>query len=131
MEPDILYLIVCDDVRADPNNYHRLNIFGLLISLRSQGEPAFPLVRPSFSALVILTNGQGGGELRVQVVHEQTGQVIFSTRPRQVRFIGDPTAVLGMRFQIQNCSFPAAGLNWVEVAYDGSIIARQRLFLTT
>jgi len=129
MEPRILYLILCNDVRPDPKDLHRLNIFGLLLSIRSRATPPFPAVRSLFSVLVILTGGQGSGELRVRVVQDQTGRTIFSTRPRLVRFLGDPAEVLGMRFSIQNCSFPEAGLYWVEVVYEGRALARQQLAL--
>ena len=129
MTPNVLYLILCNDVQSDPTDYSRLNIFGLITSIRSASLPPFPVVRPSLRALVILTSGQGMGELTLRVVEDQTGNVIFRTRPRQVRFVGDPKAVLGMLFHIRNCSFPAAGSYWIEVLYAGSVIARQQLFL--
>src|SRR5262245_31929396 len=131
MQPHILYLILCDKVEADPNNYHRLNVFGLLTSLRSSVTPPFPVVQPLFCALVILTGGQGTGEMLVRVRRDQTEEIIFSTRPRQVRFVGDPRAVVGMLFRLENCCFPQAGLYWVEVVYRDSVLARQQLSLKT
>jgi hypothetical protein len=129
MQPDVLYLILCNDVRPDPTNYQRLHVLGLLTSIRSGAHPRFPLVQPSFSVLVILTGGQGSGELVVRIIRDPMGAVVFKTRPRQVRFVGDPMALLGMRFLIKNCTFPAAGLYWVEVVYTGSVLARQRLYV--
>jgi hypothetical protein len=129
MQMDVLYLILCENVQPDPANYHRLNVWGLLTSIRSRAHPPFPMVQPSVSVLVILTGGQGSGKLIVRVTRDETGAAVFTTRPRQVRFVGDPTAVLGMRFLIQNCTFPAAGLYWVEVEHSGSVLARQRLIV--
>jgi len=43
--------------------------------------------------------------------------------------VGDPTAIGGVIFHIQNGCFPAEGVYWVEVLFTGSVIARQRLFL--
>jgi hypothetical protein len=129
MEPDVLYLILCDDVRPDPTNYQRLHVWGLLTSIRSGARPPFPLVQPRFSVLLILTGGQGSGELVLRIVRDSTESVVFKTRPRQVRFVGDPTAVLGMRFLIQNCTFPAPGLYWAQVMYRGAVLARQRLYV--
>ncbi len=37
--------------------------------------------------------------------------------------------ILPMKFEIRNCNFPAAGLYWVEVMCDGSLLARKKLFL--
>jgi hypothetical protein len=131
MQPHVLYLILCDNAQSDPNNYHRINVFGLLTSIQSRAVPPFPVVRPLFCALVVMTGGQGTGELLVRVSRDQTGDIIFNTRPRQVRFVGDPQAVVGMLFHLQNCCFPAAGLYWVEVVYQGSVLARQQLSLKT
>jgi hypothetical protein len=129
MGPDVLYLILCDAAQADPQNYNRLNVLGLMTSIRSTAQPPFPVVRPQFLAAVIWIGGHGAGVLQLRIVADRSGHTIFRTRPRQVRFVGDPAAVGGITFRIQNCSFPAAGLYWVEVLFAGGVIARQRLFL--
>jgi hypothetical protein len=129
MEPDVLHLILCDGIQTDPKNYQRFNVLGLITSIRSTATPPFPVVRPLFLALVVWVGGQGAGELTLRVIEDRSGNPVFRTRPRQVRFVGDPSAVGGVVFHIRNCSFPAAGLYWVEVLFAGSVIARQRLFL--
>jgi hypothetical protein len=126
MPPEVVYLILCGDVQTDPRNFHRLIVFGLLSTIQAG---SFPVVEPDFSALLLVTGCQGSGELAVQVVQAQTGVAIFRTRRRLFRFVGDPAAVLGARFQLRNCSFPAAGLYSVEAVYDSSVIARQRRLL--
>lgn len=129
MEPAVLHLILCDDVQTDPNNYHRCNILGLITSIRSITVPPFPAVHPQLLALIVWIGGQGTGELTLRIIEDRSTRTIFGTRPRQVRFVGDAAAVGGVLFRIQNCSFPAAGLYWVEVLFAGSVIARQQLFL--
>ena len=129
MEPEVRHLILCDDVAVDPDNYQRLNVFGLITRIHSTVQPPFPVVRPLLCALVLLTGGKGGGELSLRILHDPTGAVIFRSAPRQVRFVGNPAAVLGLLFRIRNCSFPAAGLYWVEVVFAGTVIARQKLWL--
>jgi hypothetical protein len=124
---DVLHLILCDRVETDPNNYHRCNIFGLITSIRSAATPRFPVAHPQLLALVVWTGGQGTGELTLRIVEDGLASVVFRTRPRQVRFVGDATAVGGVVFRIQNCAFPGAGLYWVEVLFGGLVIARQRL----
>jgi hypothetical protein len=129
MEPEVLYLILCDQLQSDPNNYHRYNIFGLVTSIRSVVAPPFPVVQPELLAVVIWTGGHAAGELALHIIEDSSANTVFHTRPRQVRLVGDAAAIGGVVFRIQNCSFPAAGLYWVEVLFAGSVIARQRLLL--
>jgi uncharacterized iron-regulated membrane protein len=82
-------------------------------------------------ALIVWTGGQGAGELLLRISEDRTANTVFQTRPRQARFVGDVHSVGGVVFRIQNCVFPAAGLYWVEVAFAGAVIARQRLVVRT
>jgi hypothetical protein len=129
MPLEVLHLIPCDDVVPDPTNYHRLTVVGLLMVTRASATPPFPVVRPVFRVLLLVTGGQGLAELELRITQDQTGNHVFRTRRRQLRFLGDPTAILPMKFEIRNCNFPAAGLYWVEVICDGSLLARKKLFL--
>src|SRR5437660_1731609 len=129
MEPEVRYLLLCDDVRPDPNNYHRFNIYGLITTIHAHANPPFPALRSSLCVLVLLTGGQGTGELRLRIFHEWTHGVVVHTQPRQVRFVGDPAAILGATFRLRACSFPEAGLSWVEVIYADAVPARQKLWL--
>jgi hypothetical protein len=117
VEPEVRYFILCEDVRTDPDNYHRINVFGLTTSISSAADPPFPVVRGLLCALLLFSDGHGNGELRV----------IFRSSPRRVRFVGDPEAVRGAVFGIRNCSFPMGGLYWVEAVFENSVIARQKL----
>jgi hypothetical protein len=130
MEPEVRYLLLCKDVRPDPANYHRLDIFGLITSIRSAADPPFPVVRPLLCAVVLLAEADRSGELRLRIIQGSTGRVVFRSRPRQIRLVGDSEAVRGAVFRIRNCSFPAAGLDWAQVLFDQTVLARQKLRLS-
>jgi hypothetical protein len=127
MALEVLHLILCEKVETDPINYHRLNIFGLITSIRSSAVPLFPVLHPKMVALIVWSGGQGTGELGLRITEDVSDSAVFRTRPRQVRFVGDAAAVGGVVFVIRNCVFPRAGLYWVEVLFSGQVIARQRL----
>jgi len=131
LEPEVRYLLACDEVRTNPDNYQRIDVFGLITMIRSIADPPFPVVRPVLCALVIFTGVQGNGELLLRIFHDQAGRVVFRSSPREVRFVGASEAVLGIVFRIRDCSFPMAGLYWIEVVFTGSVIARQKIWLTT
>lgn len=128
---DVRYLIVCDEVRTDPANHLRLDVKGLMTHMRSTATPSFPLVRPQFLVLVVLTDCRGQANLSLRVVQSDTGRVIFRTQPRRVRFAGSPQDAVGITFRLQNCSFPAAGLYWVQLLDSDTVLATQTLTLKT
>jgi hypothetical protein len=127
MEPEVRYLLLCDDVRADPANFLRVDVLGLITHIRSTASPAFPVVRPLFCVLVILMGCRGVGEVSLRIVQAGTGRVVFRNQPRRVRFSGAPEDAVGITFRIRNCWFPAAGLYWVECVFSGAVLARQCL----
>jgi len=130
MEPEVRYLIVCDDVHIDPANLQRIDVLGLMATLRSTASPPFPVLRPVLSIVVLLTAGDAAGQigdLSVRIIHGTTGRLVFSSRPRRIRFVHDPEATSGAVFRAQNCSFPSAGLYWVECLFSGTVLARNRL----
>jgi hypothetical protein len=129
MEPEVRYFILCEDVRTDPDNYHRINVFGLTTSISSAADPPFPVVRGLLCALLLFADGHGNGELVLRIVHDSSRRVIFRSSPRRVRFVGDAEAVRGAVFRIRNCSFPTGGLYWVEAVFENSVITRQKLHL--
>jgi hypothetical protein len=129
MWPIVQYLIACDDVQADPNNLHRINIFGLITNIRSTVVPPFPVVRPLFCVLALMTRCQGSGELVLRIQHNATGRFVYRSPPRRIRFVGSPQDALGVVFRLRNCTFPEAGLYWVELFYSNSILARRSLRL--
>jgi hypothetical protein len=100
MALEVLHLILCDRVETDPDNYHRCNIFGLITSIRPAAVPRFPVVHPQLVAFIVWTGGQGTGELMLRIIEDRSGKTVFRTRPRQVRFVGDPDAVGGVVFRI-------------------------------
>jgi hypothetical protein len=124
-------LILCDDVQADPINLLRLNVLGLMTHIRSTRIPPFPVVRPRFCVLVLLTGCEGAAELSLRIVQSETGRIVFRNQPRRMQFVNAPRDADGIKFYVNNCAFPAEGLFWVELIIEGAVAARQALSLTS
>lgn len=129
MEPEIVCLIPCDGITADPSNIHRLTAHGLVIRLRATGNPQFPFRRPRMDVLAVLAGGMGVHTITVRVVADRTGHVILQTTPRRFRFAGGAADVSGAVFHILGCTFPAAGVYWVECLAGATVIGRQRFWV--
>jgi hypothetical protein len=131
MDFAVRYLILCDDVQADSSNLPRVNVLGLITNIRSTRMPPFPVVRPRFCVLVLLTGCKGPAELSLRIVQSDTGRIVFRNQPRRLQFVNAPREAVGIRFYINNCAFPAEGLYWVELMLAGAVVARQALSLTS
>jgi len=129
MEPEIIHLIVCDDVEVDPRNVHRINLLGLITRMWSIADPPFPIVRPEFCIFAMFTGGKGPVEVAIRIVSEVTRQSIFRSNVRRIRFAGQPSDVTGATFRIRGCRFPVAGLYWIECLSAQNVIGRQRLWV--
>jgi hypothetical protein len=129
MHPEVVYLILCEEVRQDPSNPQRLLIDGLLLRLRSSASPPFPFVCPRFRILLLLTGYQGSGELLFRLVQADTRTTIYQTQPVQITF-ANPNAIGRLVFDIDNCEFPAAGVYWLYCHFSGYAIAQQSLWVS-
>jgi hypothetical protein len=129
VHPVVRYLIVCEDVRVDPDNPRRITLVGLISAIRSIEQPAFPLLYAEICVFLQLTECRGPAEGRIEIRHADSGQVVFRTRTRTVPFSSDPLEVVGVTFRIRNCLFHEAGLYWVQFWYNEEMIAQQPLLL--
>jgi hypothetical protein len=63
------------------------------------------------------------------VVQADTDLAILETPSRDIVFGNDPLHVLGLPVRIKDCVFPEPGLYWIQVWYEGRLIAEQDLLL--
>lgn len=129
MEPEIVYLIACDDVETDPHNLHRVNVRGVMARLWSRVVPPFPVIRPEFCVFAMFTGGSGPVDVAIRIVNDASGQTIYRTAARRIRFSGQRGDVSGATFRIRRCMFPTSGLYWIECVAAQNVIGRQRLWL--
>ncbi len=129
MHPTIRYLIACEDVQVDPNNPRRVTLVGLLSAIHSLESPPFPVLIRELCVFLQLTECRGSADGRIEILHADSGQVLFRTRTRTIPFGSDPLELYAASFRIRNCPFPEAGLYWIQFWYNEEMIAQQPLLL--
>jgi Family of unknown function (DUF6941) len=129
LHPTVRYLILCDDVQTDPENPLRVNLFGLMSAIHSVEQPPYPLLVREFCAFIQLTECRGIADMRIEIQHADSGEVLVRTRTRTVSLPSDPLEVIGVNFRIQDCLFAEPGLYWVQLWYNSEVIAQQPLIL--
>ena len=129
LTPVVRYMILCDDWGIDPDNPHRVNIFGLLSHIRSIDQPPYPLWYREFCVFLALTEGRGSADGQIVCVFEETSERIFETPRRQIAFGPDPLEIVGVPFRILDCRFPRAGLYLVQFWYNDEKLVERPLCL--
>jgi len=129
INPVIRHLLLCDDVRPDPDHPEKLNIYGLFSRITSQLTLAYPLRHPEMCVLLQFANGRGSGEAKIVVRAADTGEVVFTSRAHRLVLPADPLGILGATFRLKDCPLPRAGLYWVEFMWKERELAQEPLEL--
>jgi hypothetical protein len=122
-------MILCEDWSVDPDNPRRINILGLLSSIRLVENQPYPLLLTELCVLLALADGRGQGRCRIVCRMEDTGQRMFATPWRTIRFGDDPLEVTAVPFRIRDCLFPVPGLYTIEFWYNDRVLEERPLLL--
>ena len=130
--PVVRHMLLCEDIGRDPTNPKRIAIYGLIGAIRSTGEPPFPLLYPVLCVYLVLAGGRGEGDAQIVGVSADGEKPVFASPTHRLSFgLTDPLDVAAVIFRIRDCSFPQAGLYWIEFRYNGETIAREPLVVRT
>jgi hypothetical protein len=82
VNPLVLHLIPCDDVRVDPDNPTCTHIDCLLTNIVSLDDPPYPLLKEMICVYVVLTEGRktGRGQVRYALVDDLGVEIPSSGR---------------------------------------------------
>ncbi len=129
VHPTVRRLIICENVRTDPDNPRRVTLAGLISAIHSLDQPPFPLLYREICVFLQLTECRGPADGRVEIHHADSGDVLFRTQTRMIPFGNDRLEIFGVTFRIRNCLFHALGLYWIQFWYNEQMIAQQPLLL--
>lgn len=129
IDPVVRHMLVCDDVQPHADFPNKVNVLGLISTVRAVSDPAYPLQVPQLSVYLAVTGGRGTGTATIIVKHADTELVIFRSASHHITLPADPLAVLGLVFRIRDGVFPQPGLYWVEFEYNEKVLTRQPLLV--
>jgi hypothetical protein len=115
-------MLLCDDVRPDPNRPDCIHIDSLMSSIVSQENPPYPLLREMICVYLVLTDchAVGTSQIRVAFIDDEQEQPVFGTPTHRVDFRSvSPLDVVGIPFRIRACRFPRPGMYSVQFWYNG------------
>jgi hypothetical protein len=125
-------MLLCDDVRIDPDSPTCTHIDCLMGNIVSLEDPPYPLLREMICVYLVLTecHGRGTAQVRVSYADAEPEQPLFGSPPRDLDFAGHtPLELLGVVFRLRDCLFPQAGRYSVQFWYNGGKVEERPLLL--
>ena len=124
MEPDVLSLIVCDQIITDrvTGKQSLIGMFSRIHAVR------FPATQPQLCVHVALTDGHGKTPLMIRIVDSE------DARPPVVQGEGvvdfkNPRAIANLALQFYGLSFPQPGEYRIQLLCNGTLMREARLEL--
>jgi hypothetical protein len=125
-------MLLCDDVRPDPDHPSCTHIDCLMDYIVSLEEPPFPVLQEKICVYLAFSgcHGQGKGQIRVAYADSETEQLLFGSQAHVLDFTGrSPLELIGVTFRIKDCLFPQAGRYSVQFWYDNQMVEERPLRL--
>jgi hypothetical protein len=129
IDPVVRHMLLCDEVQADADNPRKINLFGLVSTIRASAAEDFPLRQAELCVYLQLCEVRGTGKGRVVAVDAETAEPVFASREHDIREGNSPLDVLGFTFRLRECVFPRPALYLIQFRYNGKVLAQQPLLV--
>jgi hypothetical protein len=120
-------MLLCREVRRDPSAPGRVDLLGLIVSVRAGPTNSYPLQLPDLTVFALLTGRYGEGTVHVTVREADTEALVYNSPEQTLAASTNPLAVRTAMIRITGCSIPRAGLYWVQLCYNDEVIAEEPL----
>jgi hypothetical protein len=124
MQPIVRHLIACEDIQRG-SSPERFTLVHVITRIRSLDPVPFPLLYRELCVLAICTECRGQGQVRIEIVEEETGEPCRKSHLWPVTFTNDPLQIIGFPFRIGPIEFLRPGVYKVRMLYNGVILAEE------
>jgi hypothetical protein len=124
--PRVHVMVVCDDIESVTGQEGVFNLTGVRAEIRAA---RFPYTHPQLAVYLQVTGRQGQTRCRVIGVRAGTEDRVFESDEQDVPLQG-PLTVVPVVWWIENCSFPAPGVYYVQAFFDGKLCSERLLTLS-
>lgn len=120
--PDVLALIVCDQIITDRMT-GKQSLIGMFSKIHAQ---RFPASHPQLSVFVALTDGHGKTQLVIRLVDSNDARPPIVEGKGTVDF-KNPRAIANLALQFHGLTFPEPGEYRVQIWSQGNLLREARL----
>ena len=125
MRPDLVYSVLCDDVRQEVNG--KFIFIGVFQNIWAQ---RFPAVHPRICIANSWYNGIGEFNVRSAIIAPDKKTKVIESVPVRISLTEEKRGSVVVNF-FQNVRFMQPGIYWVEVNLDDSLVARYPFQVST
>ena len=123
-EPNVLSLIVCDQIITDRVT-GKVSLIGMFAAIHS---PRFPMAHPQMSVYAALTDGRGKTPITIRIVDANEARRPLVEGKGIVEF-KDPRMIANLALQFHGLRFPEPGQYRVQLWSGSSLLREARLHL--
>ena len=124
VDPDVLSLIVCDQIITDRVT-GKVSLIGMFAAVHS---PRFPVTHPQVCVYVALTEGHGKTPITIRIVDANEARKPIVEGKGIVEF-KDPRMIANLALQFHGLRFPEPGQYRVQIWSGSSLLREARLHL--
>ena len=125
MKPDVLSLLVCDQILIDRLT-GKTSLIGMFSTI---GATRFPMRHPQLCVFASLTDGRGKTPLELTIVDSEDARPPIVSGRATVEF-KDPRAVACLNLHFNGLVFPEPGEYRVQLICHGELLREARLNLS-
>ena len=118
MNPDLVYSVLCDDVRQERNG--KFIFIGAFQNIWAQ---RFPAIHPKICIANSWYNGIGEFNARSKIIAPDKKTKVIESVPVKIRLTENNRGSIVVNF-FQNVRFTTPGTYWVEVCLDDTLVTR-------
>lgn len=121
--PRVQAMVLCDEIEESDEEdavFHLTNVRSVIAA------SSFPYVHSQLCVFVQMSGHRGAALCHVEIDRLETDDVIYDTEPQTIEF-EDPANVVPDFFRLHNCVFPAPGLYYVQIHFEGKLIGERSL----
>jgi hypothetical protein len=119
--PRVHMLAICDEIEG---RWEGDSLYALLGVRTQLTAPMFPHVCPQLCVYAQVTGHEGTSVCQVLVERGEDDEDIAWTAGQEVQFSG-PRDFIPLRFSIIDCEFPAAGVYYIQILFDGKLCSER------
>ncbi|MGI8981054.1 MAG: hypothetical protein ACR2FY_17650 [Pirellulaceae bacterium] len=123
VSPVVQYFILAEDFLANPTNPKKVSIIDVLVAIRPEQEPAYPMLVKEICCVIWLTDGRRSGESQIVCVDDETSRPLFASSLHTIQLSHDPLEYFVAGFRMLDCRFPRPGVYNFEFRWNKTKIA--------